>query len=147
MIKVLIINGPNLNLLGERETDKYGKENLEEINLQLQEYARKISIELETFQSNHEGEIVEKIQRAKYESVKFIIINPAAYTHTSVAIRDALLSVNIPAIEVHLSNIYKREEFRHHSMISDIVIGQITGLGAKGYFLALDAAKDIAHGP
>lgn len=146
MIKVLIINGPNLNLLGERETDKYGKDNLEEINLQLQKYAMEISIELETFQSNHEGEIVEKIQRAKHESVKFIIINPAAYTHTSVAIRDALLSVNIPAIEVHLSNIYKREEFRHHSMISDIVIGQITGLGAKGYFLALDAAKDYFQG-
>ncbi|MEK6545877.1 MAG: type II 3-dehydroquinate dehydratase [Nitrospinota bacterium] len=146
MIKVLIINGPNLNLLGERETDKYGKENLEEINLQLQKYAMKISIELETFQSNHEGEIVEKIQRAKHESVKFIIINPAAYTHTSVAIRDALLSVNIPAIEVHLSNIYKREEFRHHSMISDIVIGQITGFGSKGYFLALDAAKNYFQG-
>ncbi|MBI4378102.1 MAG: type II 3-dehydroquinate dehydratase [Nitrospinae bacterium] len=141
-MKVLIINGPNLNLLGQRETDKYGKENLEQINLQLQKYARKNSLELETFQSNHEGEIIDKIQMSK-DKVDVIIINPAAYTHTSVAIRDALLAVNIPAIEVHLSNIYKREDFRHRSLISDIVNGQITGFGAKGYFLALEAAKDI----
>ena len=142
-MKVLIINGPNLNLLGKREPDKYGSESLEQINTQLQKHAKENSIELETFQSNHEGEIVDKIQTAKDRRIDAIIINPAAYTHTSVAIRDALLSVNIPAIEVHLSNIYKREEFRHRSMISDIAVGQITGFGSKGYFLALDAVKDL----
>ena len=142
-MKVLIINGPNLNLLGKREPDKYGNESLEQINAQLQRHAKKNSIELETFQSNHEGEIVDKIQTAKDRRIDAIIINPAAYTHTSVAIRDALLSVNIPSIEVHLSNIYKREEFRHRSMISDIAVGQITGFGSKGYFLALDAVKDL----
>ena len=142
-MKVLIINGPNLNLLGKREPDKYGNESLEQINAQLQRHAKKNSIELETFQSNHEGEIVDKIQTAKDRRIDAIIINPAAYTHTSVAIRDALLSVNIPSIEVHLSNIYKREEFRHRSMISDIAAGQITGFGSKGYFLALDAVKDL----
>ncbi len=142
-MKILIINGPNLNLLGKREPDKYGKETLQEINSRLRSRAEKESIELETFQSNHEGEIVDKIQTAKDSGVDAIIINPAAYTHTSVAIRDALLSVNIPAIEVHLSNIYKREDFRRHSLISDVAAGQITGFGAKGYFLALDAAKDL----
>lgn len=145
-MKVLIINGPNLNLLGKREPDKYGNESLEQINAQLQRYAKENSIELETFQSNHEGEIVDKIQTAKDRGIDAIIINPAAYTHTSVAIRDALLSVNIPSIEVHLSNIYKREKFRHHSMISDIAAGQITGFGAKGYFLALDAVKTVVGG-
>src|SRR3989338_2941102 len=142
-MKVLIINGPNLNMLGKREPDKYGKESLEQINSQLQKYAEEISVELETFQSNHEGEIVDKIQTVRDKSIDAIIINPAEYTHTSVAIRDALLSVNIPIIEIHLSNIYKREKFRHHSMISDIAAGQITGFGAKGYFLALDAVKDL----
>src|SRR3970282_2481480 len=109
-MKVLIINGPNLNLLGKREPDKYGSESLEQINTQLQKHAKENSIELETFQSNHEGEIVDKIQTAKDRGIDAIIINPAAYTHTSVAIRDAILSINIPVIEVHLSNIYKREE-------------------------------------
>lgn len=142
-MKILIINGPNLNLLGKREPDKYGIETLEEINRKLIKYAEECSIELETFQSNYEGEIVEKIQTAKDNGVDVIIINPAAYTHTSVAVRDALLAVNIPAIEVHLSNIYKREEFRRHSLISDVVAGQITGFGAKGYFLAIEAAKDL----
>lgn len=139
MTKILVIHGPNLNMLGSRETDIYGDESLSSINEQIASEAEKLGYDVETFQSNSEGEIVEKIQMA-IKNCSLIIINPAAYTHTSVAIRDALLSVNLPAIEVHLSNIYKREDFRKKSLISDIAIGQISGFGPYAYVLAMNAA-------
>ena len=141
-IKVLVIHGPNLNMLGTREPDKYGKATLEEINQNLKELGEKLGIDVEVFQSNHEGVIVEKIQEATAE-FNGLIINPAAYTHTSVAIRDAVLLLDFPVIEVHLSNVYQREKFRHTSMISDIVMGKITGLGAYGYQAALKALGEI----
>ncbi|MBE9503568.1 MAG: type II 3-dehydroquinate dehydratase [Proteobacteria bacterium] len=145
MKKVLVIHGPNLNLLGRREPEVYGKEGLETINNEISREAKNLDISVDFFQSNSEGEIVDKIQQSA-EGFSIIIINPAAYTHTSVAIRDALLAVHLPAIEVHLSNIYKREEFRKKSLISDIVIGQISGFGAYGYILAIRAAaKQIAN--
>ena len=139
MKKVLVIHGPNLNLLGLREPEVYGNEGLETINKEISNEAKKLSLSVDFFQSNSEGEIVDKIQQSA-EDFSIIIINPAAYTHTSVAIRDALLAVHLPAIEVHLSNIHKREEFRKKSLISDIVIGQISGFGAYGYILAMKAA-------
>lgn len=138
-LKILVINGPNLNMLGKREPEIYGAQTLIELNQSLSEYAQSKQLELETFQSNSEGALVDKIHSA-FEQVDFIIINPAAYTHTSVAIRDAMLSVNIPFIEVHLSNVHARESFRHHSYLSDIAQGVICGLGTQGYFFALDAA-------
>ncbi len=134
--KILVINGPNLNLLGSREPDKYGKESLESLVNKLRETAKRLNIELEHFQSNHEGEIVEKIQQSK-GNYHGIIINPGAYTHTSVAIRDALIFAELPAVEVHISNVYKRENFRQISYISDVVDGKIVGLGTEGYVLAL----------
>lgn len=136
--KVMVIHGPNLNMLGKREPDVYGKETLEEINSKLEKLGKKLGIDVDTFQSNYEGAIVEKLHETsgKY---KGLIINPAAYTHTSIAIRDALLLLDIPVIEVHLSNIYKREPFRHKSMIADIVTAQIAGFGASGYIMALEA--------
>lgn len=135
--RVLVIHGPNLNMLGKREPDIYGKTTLAEIDGGLKEYGEKTGIVVETFQSNHEGDIVEKIQKAlgKYNG---LIINPAAYTHTSIAIRDAILLLDIPVIEIHLSNIYKREALRHKSLISDIATSLITGFGASGYILALE---------
>ena len=139
MKKVVVIHGPNLNLLGLREPEIYGADGLESINKSIQELGRNTGLLIETFQSNSEGEIIDKIQQSAIEA-SIIIINPAAYTHTSVAIRDALLAVNIPTIEVHLSNIYKREDFRKKSYISDIVIGQIAGFGPFGYLLAVQAA-------
>ena len=143
-IRVHVIHGPNLNMLGKREPEIYGDQSLEDINTDLVHKAKNLGIILETFQSNLEGAIVEKIHDIFHRKSAGIIINPAAYTHTSVAIRDALLLLDIPIIEVHLSNIYKREEFRHKSMLSDIVTGQITGLGSLGYTLALNAiAEDI----
>lgn len=135
--KILVIHGPNLHLLGKREPKIYGKFTLNEINKELKTKAEENGVEIEIIQSNSEGEIVEKITNTDYD---FLIINPAAYTHTSVAIRDALLGVNKPAIEVHLSNIYKREDFRKKSLISDVVLGVIGGLGNLSYFLALEAA-------
>ena len=138
MHKVLVIHGPNLHLLGTRETDVYGNVTLEALVGQLTAKARSLGLDLENFQSNSEGEIVDRITRGDYD---FLILNPAAYTHTSVAIRDALLGVKKPAIEVHLSNIYRREEFRKKSLISDTVIGVITGLGVNSYLLALEAAN------
>lgn len=145
MKKVLVIHGPNLNLLGRREPEVYGKEGLETINNEISGEAKNLDLSVDFFQSNSEGEIVDKIQQSA-EDFSIIIINPAAYTHTSVAIRDALLAVHLPAIEVHLSNIHKREEFRKKSMISDVVIGQISGFGAYGYILAIKAAaKQIAN--
>ena len=136
--KILVIHGPNLNMLGKREPAIYGKTTLDEINKKLKNAGKNLEITVDTFQSNHEGEIVEKIQDAmgKYQG---LIINPAAYTHTSIAIRDALLLLDIPIIEIHLSNIYKREPFRNKSMIADIATAQISGLGILGYSMALEA--------
>ena len=137
---ILVIQGPNLNLLGTREPEVYGKTTLEDIHQRLGEIAKAQSIELNTYQSNHEGELIDRIQKAKQDGVDFIIINPGAFTHTSVALRDVLAGVAIPFTEVHLSNIHKREEFRKHSYLSDIATGVICGLGAIGYELALQAA-------
>lgn len=133
---VLVIHGPNLNMLGKREPEVYGVTTLNEIDANLVASGKTLGLAVETFQSNHEGAIVEKIQKS-LGSCHGLIINPAAYTHTSIAIRDALLLLDIPIIEVHLSNIYKREEFRHKSMISAVATGQIAGLGIQGYTLAL----------
>ncbi len=137
---ILVIQGPNLNLLGTREPDIYGKTTLEDIHQRLGELAKAQSVDLSTYQSNHEGELIDRIQKAKQDGVDFIIINPGAFTHTSVALRDVLAGVAIPFTEVHLSNIHQREEFRKHSYLSDIATGVICGLGAIGYELALQAA-------
>ncbi len=137
---ILVIQGPNLNLLGSREPEVYGKTTMEDIHQKLGEIAKAHSVELSTFQSNHEGELIDRSQKAKKDGVDFIIINPGAFTHTSVALRDALIGVAIPFTEVHLSNIHQREEFRKHSYLSDIATGVICGLGAIGYELALQAA-------
>lgn len=136
--KVLVIHGPNLNLLGTREPEIYGKTTLDEINSILEELGNKLGFAVETFQSNHEGAIVDKIQQA-VSGQKGLIINPAAYTHTSIAIRDALVMLDIPIIEIHISNIYKREPFRHQSLIGDVVTAQIKGFGVQGYTMALEA--------
>ncbi|GJC32127.1 3-dehydroquinate dehydratase [Acinetobacter sp. KAM398] len=135
---ILVIHGPNLNLLGKREPEVYGYLTLEDINQQLISQAQKASISIDTFQSNWEGAIVDRIHQAALDGTQYIIINPAALTHTSVAVRDALLGVAIPFIEVHLSNVHAREAFRHHSYLSDKAVGVICGLGAKGYAVALD---------
>ena len=135
---ILIIHGPNLHLLGKRETKIYGRFSLNQLNNELKKRAAQYKLQLEILQSNSEGKIVEKITESKYH---FLIINPAAYTHTSVAIRDAISAVNKPAIEVHISNIHKRETFRKTSLISDVCLGVITGLGKHSYLLALEAAK------
>ena len=134
---LLVLHGPNLNLLGTREPEIYGSESLEDINKHLIEDARSAGVAAQCFQSNHEGGLVDRIQEAGRQKVDFIILNPAAYTHTSVAIRDALTGVGIPFIEVHLSNVHAREAFRHRSYVSDIAIGTICGLGSRGYALAL----------
>jgi 3-dehydroquinate dehydratase-2 len=141
-LNVLVIHGPNLNMLGKREPEIYGKTTLDEINSDLKNLGKKLGISIETFQSNHEGAIVEKIQEAATDQ-KGMIINPAAYTHTSIAIRDALLVLDIPIIEIHISNIYKREPFRHKSLVSDVVTAQIAGLGIKGYNIALKALAEM----
>lgn len=138
-LRILVLNGPNLNLLGLREPEHYGSQNLALIVEKLTEQAAQANVELEHLQSNREYELIEAIHRA-YQRVDFIIINPAAFTHTSVALRDALLGVAIPFIEVHLSNIHAREAFRHHSYLSDKAQGVICGLGAQGYEFALAAA-------
>ena len=145
-MKLLLIHGPNLNMLGVREPDKYGKENFEDINKNLYAYCFKLNIELEIFQDNCEGAIVTKIQEA-YNNFDGIIINPAAYTHTSIAIRDAIAAVNIPTIEVHLSNIHAREEFRKNSYIAPVCIGQISGFKSNSYKLAVDAMIDYLNLP
>lgn len=142
MAKILVLHGPNLNLLGTREPETYGYTSLDDVNNALKSIASDEGHSLETFQSNAEHKIVDKIQQAR-ENVDFIIINPAAFTHTSVAIRDALAAVAIPFIEVHISNIHQREAFRQHSYLSDIAVGVICGLGVQGYDLALQAA--ITH--
>lgn len=137
---ILVIQGPNLNLLGTREPEVYGKTTMDDIHHKLGVLAKSAGVSLETYQSNHEGVLIDRIQKAKQDGVNFIIINPGAFTHTSVALRDALAGVAIPFIEVHLSNIHQREEFRKHSYLSDIATGVICGLGAIGYELALQAA-------
>jgi len=138
LYRVLVLHGPNLNLLGHRETKIYGKVTLEEINRRLLKAAQQEGVRLATIQSNSESELVEQIQQAsgKYQA---ILINPAAFTHTSVAIRDAIAATGLPAVEIHLSNIYQRESFRHHSYLAEVVIGQITGFGAESYLLGLQA--------
>lgn len=141
MPKILILHGPNLNLLGEREPEHYGSVTLDSINSDCQALANENGVELEFMQSNAEHELVDKIQQAS--DTDFIIINPAAFTHTSVALRDALAAVAVPFIEIHLSNVHARETFRHKSLLSDIAEGVITGLGPIGYILALRAAIDI----
>ena len=140
MSTILVINGPNLNLLGQRETHIYGSQTLEEINAGLQSQAEKAGLDIDFVQSNAEHEIVEHIHQAGKKKVGLIIINAASLTHTSIALRDALLGVKIPFIEVHISNVYSREEFRKHSYLSDIAAGCIVGLGVQGYELALQAA-------
>ncbi len=140
MAELLLLNGPNLNLLGTREPEHYGSASLASITARLQQIAAAEGHRLEHLQSNAEHELVERIHAAAQEGVEFIIINPAAFTHTSVALRDALAAVGIPFIEVHLSNIHGREEFRHRSLLSDLAAGTICGLGAHGYELALQAA-------
>ena len=139
---ILVINGPNLNLLGSRETEFYGKDTLEAINTRLVKRAGEGRARLAAYQSNSEAELVERIQQARKDGVDFIIINPAAYTHTSVAMRDALVAVGIPFVEVHLSNVFARESFRRESYFTDIAVGIISGLGARGYELALEFALE-----
>ena len=136
-MKILVLNGPNLNLLGTREPEVYGTDSLEDIENSLQSLASKNSMNIDFYQSNSENELIEKLHKAKQDSVDYIIINPGAFTHTSIALRDAFLGVDIPFIEVHISNIYSREEFRKKSYLSDISKGLITGLGVAGYEFAL----------
>lgn len=138
MARILVLHGPNLNLLGTREPDKYGTDTLEQIDAGLAQAAE--GHQLETFQSNAESALIDRIHAASGQGVDFILINPAALTHTSVALRDALLAVAIPFIEIHISNVYAREPFRHRSYLSDVAVGVISGLGTHGYELALNAA-------
>ncbi len=142
MPDILVLNGPNLNLLGRREPEHYGQQTLDDIMAGLLAQAEARGLQAEALQSNAEAELIERIHAAGDEGVRFIVFNPAAFTHTSIALRDALLGVAIPFIEVHLSNIHRREPFRHHSYFSDIAEGVIAGLGAKGYQLAMEAALD-----
>jgi 3-dehydroquinate dehydratase-2 len=138
----LVLNGPNLNLLGKREPKVYGKETLQDIEKSIQKKAKALGVRVDCIQSNQEGDLVEQIQKAKGQ-YSVVILNAGGYTHSSVAIRDAISAVQIPTIEVHLSNIYAREPFRHHSMIAPVSIGQISGFGSAGYLLALDAAIQL----
>lgn len=140
MAKILVLNGPNLNLLGTREPEVYGKQTLADIEARLQQMGADRGYSIECLQSNAEGELIDRAHKAKTDGTRFIIINPAAFTHTSIALRDALLGISIPFIEVHLSNVHAREPFRHHSYFSDVAVGTIVGLGAQGYELALQAA-------
>ena len=140
---ILVLHGPNLNLLGTREPDVYGTKTLADINQKLRKKAEAAGVELEIIQSNGEKQLVDAIQRSLTEDIKGIIINPAAYTHYSIAIRDALAACEIPIIEVHLSNIYQREKFRHKSVIAPVVKGQISGFGVKSYYLAFAAMLDL----
>ncbi|MBS4026133.1 MAG: type II 3-dehydroquinate dehydratase [Clostridia bacterium] len=137
--KVLVINGPNLNLLGSREPDQYGTTGLQEINNIIAKSAAENNLEIEFFQSNHEGALIDAIHEAIAGEIDYLIINPGAFTHYSYAIRDAIKAVNIPAIEVHLSNIHNREEFRKHSVIAPVCLGQVSGFGSLSYLLALQA--------
>ena len=138
--QILLVNGPNLNLLGKREPHLYGPDTLAAVEKHLKGMARDMGHDLDTYQSNHEGELIDRIQKAGVDGVNFLLFNPGGYTHTSIALRDALLAVSLPFIEVHVSNPYRREHFRRHSYFSDIAAGVITGCGALGYELALLAA-------
>lgn len=142
--KILVIHGPNLNKLGTREPEIYGKDTLDKINKKLIKLGEKNDIDVECFQSNQEGEIIDKIQAMDHKFAG-LIINPAAFTHTSIAIRDALAMIDMPVIEVHISNIYKREMFRHTSMISGVVLGQICGFGIQGYLMAMQEMARITR--
>jgi len=142
-MRILVLHGPNLNLLGRREPDVYGTVTLDHINKKISALAMELGVDVAFFQSNHEGELVQKIQDAM-GAFQAIVINPGAYTHTSVAIRDAISSLDIPVVETHISNIYKREEFRHHSFISGVAVGQIAGFGPESYLLAIRAAAGLA---
>lgn len=146
MSKILLIHGPNLNLLGSREPSHYGVDTLESINQELLDLAQDNQVQLAIFQSNQEGQIVDRLHQALQDGTDFIVINPAAYTHTSVAIRDAFLACSIPFIEVHLSNVHAREDFRQTSYLSDIAVGVISGLGKDSYLLALHAAISRCSG-
>ena len=137
-MRILVLNGPNLNLLGTREPHIYGATTLADVEAELKRQAQAAAVQLDCFQSNHEGALIDRIHAARSEGVDWIVINPGAFTHTSVAIRDALSGVAIPFIEVHLSNVHKREAFRHHSYLSDVAQGVIVGLGTQGYSLALN---------
>ena len=141
MISILVLHGPNLNMLGLREEDIYGPESLNEINALLTSWAEKEGVKLEVKQSNHEGELVTWVQEARGQ-FDAIVVNPAAYTHTSVALRDAVLSAEVPTVEVHLSNIHQREEFRHRSFLAGVALGQICGFGSRSYVLGVQAALD-----
>lgn len=141
--KILVLHGPNLNLLGSREPEIYGRETLADIDARLDALAAELGVAVEARQSNHEGELVTWIQQAGAEGFRAVIINAGAYTHTSVAVRDALAACGLPAVEVHLSNIHKREEFRRTSLISEVVVGQIAGFGPRSYLLALRAAAEL----
>ncbi|MFO1206099.1 MAG: type II 3-dehydroquinate dehydratase [Burkholderiales bacterium] len=143
---ILVLHGPNLNLLGTREPQHYGRVTLTEIDATLARRATEAGVRLESHQSNAEGDLVDRVQAAARSGVDFAIVNPAALTHTSVALRDALAAVNIPFVEVHLSNVFAREAFRHHSYFSDIAVGVISGLGARGYELALEFALGYRRG-
>ena len=142
MKKILILHGPNLNLLGKRETDIYGEVTLEEINKKLMELAGELGVSIDVYQSNSEGELVTEIQNSM-DNYDALVINPGAYTHTSIALRDAIAGAGISTVEVHLSNIYQREEFRKKSMLADVVVGQITGFGIDSYMLGMRAAANI----
>ena len=142
-MKILVINGPNLNFLGIREKGIYGSESYDTLIARLRAKAETEGIELECFQDNSEGAIIDRIQKAYFDEVDGIIINPGAYAHYSIAIRDALASVTVPKIEVHISNVYKREEFRHTSVVTPVCDGEILGLGLNGYLLAMDAMKEL----
>ena len=143
-MSILVLNGPNLNLLGTREPQVYGSTTLADITTELVDLGAKAGVKVQCFQSNHEGALVDRIHAARADGTEFAIINPGAYTHTSVAIRDAFAGVGLPFIELHISNVHKREPFRHHSYLSDIAVGVICGLGVHGYRVALDYA--IQHG-
>jgi len=140
MAKILLLNGPNLNLLGTREPEVYGADTLQDVNQRLTTLAQQAGHQIECLQSNAEHVLIERIHQARVEQVDFILINPAAFTHTSVALRDALLGVSIPFIEIHISNVHAREAFRHHSYLSDVAVGVICGLGVQGYEFALQSA-------
>ena len=143
--KLLVIHGPNLDLLGSREPEVYGKLTISEINSRIRNKAKELGVSVEIAQSNHEGKIVDLIGKASGRQIKGILINPAAYTHTSVAIRDALSAVKIPSVEVHLSNIYKREPFRHVSLTASVCVGQVSGFGLNSYILGLEALNELVQ--
>jgi len=144
MLRVLVVHGPNLNLLGEREPEVYGRTRLADIDRELKQLGAELGINITTFQSNSEGDIITRIQEARGK-VDALLINPAGYTHTSVAIRDAIIALEAPAVEVHLSNVYRREPMRHHSTIADIAVARIMGFGASGYALALRAVRGLVE--